>query len=122
MESFVLVVDDEENLLLLLYEILSKEGYHVKTTTNAYEALDFVDHRDVRVAILDIRMYPVDGIALLAEVKKRSPSTHVIMMTGFLTPETQKRCIKYGATDYFGKPLDIPKLKLAVRAMLLHRS
>ena len=33
MESFVLVVDDEENLLLLLYEILSKEGYHVKTTT-----------------------------------------------------------------------------------------
>ena len=64
-----LVVDDEENLLLLLYEILSKEGYHVKTTTNAYEALDFVDQRDVRVAILDIRMYPVDGIALLAEVK-----------------------------------------------------
>jgi two-component system, NtrC family, response regulator AtoC len=71
---------------------------------------------------LDIRMYPVDGIALLAEVKKRSPSTEVIMMTGFLTPETQKRCIKYGATGYFGKPLDIPKLKLAVRAMLLHRS
>jgi DNA-binding NtrC family response regulator len=122
MESFVLVVDDEENLLLLLYEILSKEGYHVKTTTNAYEALDFVDQRDVRVAILDIRMYPVDGIALLAEVKKRSPSTQVIMMTGFLTSETQKRCVKYGATGYFGKPLDIPKLKLAVRAMLLHRS
>ena len=122
MESFVLVVDDEENLLLLLYEILSKEGYHVKTTTNAYEALDFVDQRDVRVAILDIRMYPVDGIALLAEVRKRSPSTQVIMMTAFLTTETQNSCMKYGATDYFGKPLDIPKLKLAVRAMLLHRS
>jgi len=107
MKSLVLVVDDEENLLLLLYEILSKEGYHVKTTTNAYEALDFVDHRNVRVAIMDIRMYPVDGLALLAEVKKRFPSTQVIMMTGFLTPETKKRCMKYGATDYFGKPLDL---------------
>jgi ATP-dependent Lon protease len=122
MKSFVLVVDDEENLLLLLYEILSKEGYHVKTTTNAYEALDFVDHRDVRVAILDIRMYPVDGIALLAEVKKRSPSTQVIMMTGFLTTETQNSCMKYGATNYLTKPLEIHKLKAVLRGLLAHRS
>ena len=47
MESFVLVVDDEENLLSLLYEILSKEGYHVKTANSAYEALEFFDQSDI---------------------------------------------------------------------------
>jgi DNA-binding NtrC family response regulator len=66
-------VDDEENLVVLLDWILSKEGYQVKTTNNAYEALDFVDQEDVRVAILDINMYPIDGVALLAEIKKRWP-------------------------------------------------
>ncbi len=82
MDSSVLVVDDEENLLVLLAEILSKEGYQVKTANSAYDALDFGDQSDIRVAILDIMMYPIDGVALLAEIKKRSPSTQVIMMTG----------------------------------------
>jgi len=82
MDSSVLVVDDEENLLVLLAEILSKEGYQVKTANSGYDALDFVDQSDIRVAILDIMMYPIDGVALLAEIKKRSPSTQVIMMTG----------------------------------------
>ncbi len=82
MDSSVLVIDDEENLLVLLAEILSKEGYQVKTANSAYDALDFGDQSDIRVAILDIMMYPIDGVALLAEIKKRSPSTQVIMMTG----------------------------------------
>ena len=82
MDSSVLVVVDEENLLVLLAEILSKEGYQVKTANSAYDALHFVDPSDIRVAILDIMMYPIDGVALLAEIKKRSPSTQVIMMTG----------------------------------------
>lgn len=118
MDSSVLVVDDEENLLVLLAEILSKEGYQVKTANSAYEALDFVDQSDIRVAILDIKMYPIDGVALLAEIKKRSPSTQVIMMTGFLTTETQNGCLRYGATDYLTKPLDIKKLKTLLRGLL----
>ena len=122
MESFVLVVDDEENLLLLLYEILSKEGYHVKTANNAYEALEFFDQSEIPVAILDIKMYPIDGVALLAEIKRRSPSTRVIMMTGFLTTETQNNCMKYGATDYLTKPLEIQKLKTVLRGLISHRS
>src|SRR5258707_6901994 len=107
MDSFVLVVDDEENLLVLLKAILSKEGYQVKTANSAYEALDFVDQNDIRVAILDIKMYPIDGVALLAEIKKRSPTTQVIIMTAFLSTETQRNCQQYGAASYITKPLDV---------------
>jgi ATP-dependent Lon protease len=118
MDSFVLVVDDEENLLVLLKAILSKEGYQVKTANSAYEALDFVDQNDIRVAILDIKMYPIDGVALLAEIKKRSPTTQVIIMTAFLSTETQRNCQKYGAASYITKPLDIQKLKRILSGLL----
>ena len=118
LNSSVLVVDDEENLLVLLDRVLSKEGYQVKTAIDGYEALEFLDENDVSVALIDIRTHPIDGIDLLVEIKKRSPSTHVIMISSFLTTETESRCIQYGAIDYLPKPLEIQKLKIALRGLL----
>ena len=118
MEQSVLIVDDEENLLVLLDRILSKEGYQVKTANNAYQALDFVDHEAFHAAILDIKMYPIDGVALLAEIKKRSPDTQVIMVTGYPTADTRNDCMKYGAAEYLTKPLEIQELKSVLRGLL----
>ena len=118
MNSSVLVVDDEENLLVLLDRVLSKEGYQVKTAIDAYEALEVLDENDISVALIDIRMHPIGGIDLLVEIKKRSPSTHVIMISSFLTTENESRCIQYGAIDYLPKPLEIQKLKIALRGLL----
>ena len=118
LNSSVLVVDDEENLLVLLDRVLSKEGYQVKTAIDAYEALEFFDQTNIAVALVDIRMHPIDGIALLVEIKKRSPSTHVIMISSFLTTETESLCIQYGATNYLTKPLEMEKLKIALRGLL----
>ena len=118
LNSSVLVVDDEENLLVLLDRVLSKEGYQVKTAIDGYEALEFLDENDISVALIDIRMHPIGGIDLLVEIKKRSPSTHVIMISSFLTTENESRCIQYGAIDYLPKPLEIQKLKIALRGLL----
>ncbi len=118
LNSSVLVVDDEENLLVLLDRVLSKEGYQVKTAIDGYEALEFLDENDISVALIDIRMHPIGGIDLLVEIKKRSPATHVIIITSFLTPETKSRCNQYGATNYLTKPLAMEKLKIALRGLL----
>jgi DNA-binding NtrC family response regulator len=117
MESSVLIVDDEENLLVLLHRILSKEGYQVKTANNAIQALEYVDQEPFRVAILDIKMYPIDGVALLAEIKKRSPNIRVIMITAYPTVDTRSDCMKIGASNYLTKPLDIQELKNVVRGL-----
>jgi DNA-binding NtrC family response regulator len=111
MERSVLVVDDEENLLVLLERILSKEGFTVKTASNAYEALKLVDEYDFDLAILDIKMFPMDGVALLSEIKKRSPSVQVVMITGYPTLNTRNECFKIGASTFLTKPLDIHELK-----------
>lgn len=118
MDSTVLVVDDEENLLVLLDGLLSREGYQVKTANNAYDALDYLNKKDVRVAILDIGMYPINGVVLLAEIKRRSPSTQVVMMTASPTMDLRTDCLKYGATNFLTKPLDISTLKTVLRGML----
>ena len=118
LNSSVLVVDDEENLLVLLDRVLSKEGYQVKTAIDGYQALEFLDENDISVALIDIRMHPVGGIDLLVEIKKRSPATKVIMIASFLTPETKSRCTQYGAINYFTKSLEMETLKIALRGLL----
>jgi len=115
MDRSVLVVDDEENLLVLLERILSKEGFTVRTASNAYQALDLVDNETFTLAILDIKMFPVDGVVLLAEIKKRSPSTHVVMVTAYPTANTRNECLKSGASTYLTKPIDIQELKSVVQ-------
>ena len=115
MDRSVLVVDDEENLLVLLERILSKEGFSVRTASNAYQALDFVDKQSFGLAILDIKMFPVDGVALLSEIKKRSPSTQVVMITAYPTIDTRNECLKFGASTYLTKPIDIQELKTVVQ-------
>ena len=117
MERSVLVVDDEENLLVLLERILSREGFAVSTAGNAYQALDLVDKNDFGLAILDIKMFPVDGVALLSEIKKRSPATHVVMVTAYPTIDTRNECLKIGASTYLTKPLDIQELKSVVQSL-----
>ena len=106
------------NLCLNLRCEIIKEGYQVRTANSGYKALEFFDQSAIPIAILDIGMYPIDGVTLLAEIKKRSPSTHVIMMTSYLTRETQSNDMKYGATNYLTKPLEMEKLKIALRGLV----
>ena len=117
MQKSVLIVDDETNLLVLLDSVLSKEGFHVRTANNALDALEFFDHGRFifNIAILDIKMFPVGGVALLAEIKKISPSTEVVMITAYPTADTRNECLRIGAADYLTKPLNIQALMTIVR-------
>jgi len=115
MGTSVLIVDDEENLLVLLDRILTKEGFDVKTATNAYQALDILDKGTFRLAIVDIKMFPISGVTLLAEIKKRSPATEVVMITAYPTGDSRAECMKNGAATYLTKPLDIQELKTVVQ-------
>lgn len=119
MARTVLIVDDEENLLVLLDRILSKEGYQVKTSNNAHQALEWIAEQPFGIAIVDIKMYPITGVELLAQIKKRSPGTQVIMITAYPTIDTHNDCMKYGAADYLTKPLDFQQLKTVVRSLFI---
>jgi DNA-binding NtrC family response regulator len=116
----ILVVDDEENLLVLLERILTRQGYQVVTAQNSYAARTLLEGRDFQLAILDIKMFPFNGVVLLDEIKNRSPSTEVIMITAYPTSDTRNECMRKGAFTYLTKPLDIQELKATIDGLLSH--
>ena len=106
----ILAVDDEQNLLELLITVLGKRGFKVKTALNGIEALKLLDQESFQLALLDLKMGPVNGVQLLKEIKDRRPVIKVIMMTAYPTSETRMQASANGASAYLTKPVDLQKL------------
>jgi len=106
----ILAVDDEQNLLELLITVLGKRGFKVKTAQNGFEALRLLDQESFQLALLDMKMGPLNGVQLLKEIKDRLPVIKVIMMTAYPTSETRMKASENGASAYLTKPVDLQKL------------
>ena len=116
-EAPILIVDDEENLLILLDRILTKEGYAVRTAHDSRLALDLVDSNRFRAAVLDIKMFPIDGVTLLGMLKVRAPEIPVVMITAYPTADSRAESMQKGAAAYLTKPLDLAELKRVLREL-----
>src|SRR5262249_46699268 len=101
----ILAVDDEQNLLELLITVLGKRGFKVKTALNGFEALKLLDQESFQLALLDMKMGPLNGVQLLKEIKNRRPVIKVIMMTAYPTSETRMKASESGASAYLKKTI-----------------
>lgn len=81
-QASILVVDDEERILNALKSLFRKR-YHVFTTTNGNQALDFMKRHKIQVVISDQRMPIMPGVELLRQAREISPSTVRILLTGY---------------------------------------
>ena len=113
----ILAVDDEQNLLELLITALGKRGFKVRTALNGTEALKLVERESFQLALLDIKMGPVNGVQLLKEIKDRRPVIKVIMMTAYPTLETRLEASENGASAYLTKPVDLQKLVETINSL-----
>ena len=69
----ILVVDDEKKMVVLLKSALEHSGHEVKGVYGGQEALDCVKAEFFDVVLTDLKMEPVDGMAVIAGVKETSP-------------------------------------------------
>ena len=106
-----LVVDDEHMILKIISDILTKEGYEVKTAFNFDKAFELLKEYPFHVVLTDIRMPEKNGIDLLEKIRTFDSNMPVILMTGFASLETAVKAVQHGAFDYLTKPLDYDKLK-----------
>jgi len=114
-ERTVLVVDDEANLRKVLSAHLRREGFDVVTAANGVEALERLEREPVDVVLTDLRMEPVDGLALLERIHAHYPGRPVVMLTAHGTVDTAVNAMKLGAFDYLTKPFDKDELKVVIR-------
>lgn len=110
----VLLVDDERDFADLLAERLQARGFEVRTAYDGEEALRLAAGYDVDVAVLDVNLPGMDGLALLRELKLVRPQAEALMLTGQNDLATAVAGMKLGATDYLVKPVPIDRLVEAI--------
>ncbi len=104
MKRRVLVVDDDAAILEVLEMRLTAMGFEVTATGDPQRALQAVDGDRFDVALLDLRMDPMDGIALMEVIHERQSRLPVLIMTAHGTIETAVEAVQRGAFDYLTKP------------------
>jgi len=110
----VLVVDYDESVLLTLQAVLQMDGYDVEACSLGSDAIQLLRERNFDLVLTDLRLDDMDGIAILAEIRRRSPDTVAIMLTGYASLETAVKALREGAYDYLVKPCDVEELKATV--------
>ena len=106
----ILIVDDEARILLLLQSLLKANGYDVVTAKDGNGALDAIKSDTFDLVITDLRMSPVDGLALLKEINALQPKLPVILLTAYASVETAIDALKNGAFDYLSKPFKVDEM------------
>ncbi|MBC8316411.1 MAG: sigma-54-dependent Fis family transcriptional regulator [Desulfobulbaceae bacterium] len=106
----ILIADDDREVRILLYEVLSRDGYDV-VVAESLMAMDMIQLSSFDLVIADMATAEADGLELLQKIKKHDPSLPVVIITGHPTVETAVAALKYGAADYLLKPLSIELLE-----------
>lgn len=112
----ILIVDDEADIRMLIAGILEDEGMKTREAADADQALAAVAARRPSLVILDIWLQGsrLDGLQILAELKRDHPDVPVVMISGHGNIETAVSAIKSGAYDFIEKPFKADRLLLLV--------
>jgi len=100
----IIVIDDENNILKTIELSISSAGYTPEIFSNPVLALNRIKEVFFDIAFIDLKMTPMNGIEVLAELKKISPDTTAVMMTAHGSIETAVEAMRKGAYDYITKP------------------
>ncbi len=111
----VLVVDDDPGVRYTLREILDSEGLVVDEAGDGVEALERWEAAPAALVLADLRMPRLDGMGLLRELVRRTPTPRVILITAHGSERQAVEAMKAGAYDYFKKPFETDELVSVVR-------
>ncbi len=110
----LLFVDDEKNMRLSLEAVMANEGYEVRSSESAEDALKLLEQNEFFMVITDARLGGMSGYEFLKHVRLRWPNLPILMITAYATPKLAVEAIKAGAIDYLGKPFAPEELLHAV--------
>ena len=115
----VLVIDDDRQILMALYDFLTNENYDVVTAADGLEGMKLLEteKQGFDLVITDLVMPKISGSYLILEIKKRFPGTPVIAITGW-GAYPNGFIIEAQADRVFEKPFILPELNKAIKELL----
>jgi len=106
----ILIIDDEIGMCVSLSKILSAQGYENIYTSDPTEVDRLLSAEDIDLIIMDVKMPGIDGISLLKSIKTRGSRIPIIMISGYASVENIVRAMKFGALNFYKKPIHIKEL------------
>ena len=120
-QDYLLIVEDDRDILKLLDATLTFKGYRVITAHNGREALEVIHLKLPALVITDIMMPMLDGFGLVHRLRI-NPETRdipVVFITAtFMTPEDKDFALNIGATRFIQKPVDLEKFLITIAELL----
>jgi DNA-binding NtrC family response regulator len=111
----ILVVDDDPLVRDSLTERLKLEGYRAIAAADGEQAARIVREERPHIAIVDVNLPGMSGLELLDRIKRDSPGTSVIVLTGYGSVEDAVEAMKKGAENYLLKPCSMDELKIILK-------
>jgi DNA-binding NtrC family response regulator len=102
----ILVVDDDPILREIITEVLTDEGHDITGVDSAEEALEALAKDDFPLVLSDLVMRKLTGLDLLAQIKKDSPQTLVVIMTSYSSLQVVSEALDSGAFEFLIKPFE----------------
>ncbi len=113
--EMIIVIEDNDTMRLGIVESLRREGYKVLAFENGSQALKEFQIKPASLAIVDLKMEPMNGIQVLEKIKQQNPATEVLMISAYGTVEDAVKAMKLGAADFLTKPFSPDELRIRVK-------
>ncbi len=110
----ILFVDDEKEILTIVKEYLSLNGYEINIVDNGVAAFELIKESAYDIVFTDLNMPGFHGLELLAAIKEHRAETEVVIVTGFGSIESAIEALKLGSYDYLQKPIKLERLKILI--------
>lgn len=114
----ILILDDETGLRNVIFNMLKPTGHTLFLAEDAKQAIDIAVGEKPDLALLDMRVPDMDGLEVVAELKKMDPTIQCIMLSGFGDKENAAEAIKKGAYAYISKPFKVNEVMEAINKAL----
>ena len=113
----LLLADDDSQIRHLLSEVGEREKFEVLEAADGAAAIEMLQRRHIDLVLLDLHMPRVNGLDVLRAVQASGTSSQIALMSGDASVEDAVQAVKLGATEYFAKPLDLPRVRALMRSM-----
>jgi two-component system KDP operon response regulator KdpE len=118
MKPFIVLVDDDRQVVRFLKQALEESGYAVAATSSGSQALALLKVRMPDLLILDLNMPEPDGIDLLRIERTQFPYLRVLVISGYLKGEQLEAMRFVGAFGTLEKPFTAKAVVSKVREMI----
>ncbi|MCQ4769614.1 MAG: response regulator transcription factor [Clostridiales bacterium] len=118
MPDIVLIADDDQAVLTMLYKVVRSNGIEADTAASGEEALALLEQKPYDLLLLDVNMHGMDGFQVVQAIRRRGLKLPIIIVSGRKEDYDTLYGLDIGADDYVTKPFNPVTLGAKVKALI----